>query len=103
MYLGHTLIPVLLVAIVFLGHTTFFTLKVVMYIHKHVQCINSAFLPGRNFTVELMPSIVNGNAGKIPINLTCIPKIMENVTLAVFQFTWMKDLIVINQSDRINV
>ena len=55
-------------------------------------------------TVTVDPPVINGNITEVPINLTCTATVEESITSDEYQFTWMLNGVIIDQSDgRINV
>ena len=50
-------------------------------------------------TAKLSPSLLNGNPGEDDIELLCTATVAEDVMLASYQFTWIKDDTPIDFSD----
>ena len=57
-----------------------------------------------NLTVTLTPSVINGSAANVDINLTCTITVEECITMDECQFVWIFNSTPVDQSDgRIDV
>ena len=59
------------------------------------------FLLEPRIVVQLSPLLVNGTSNEDPIELLCTAIVTEDVILASYQFTWMKNDGSVNFSDSI--
>ena len=59
------------------------------------------FLLEPRIVVQLSPLLVNGTSNEDPIELLCTAIVTEDVILASYQFTWMKNDASVNLSDSI--
>ena len=64
--------------------------------------ISSSLAP--TLTVTLTPSVINGSAANVDINLTCTATVEEYIMSDEYQFIWIFNGTPVDQSDgRINV
>ena len=57
-----------------------------------------------NLTVILTPSVINGSAANVDINLTCTATVEEYITSDEYQFIWLLNKTLVDIFDkRINV
>ena len=59
------------------------------------------FLLEPRIVVQLSPLLVNGTSNEDPIELLCTAIVTEDIILASYQFTWMKNDASVNFSDSI--
>ena len=79
-----------------------------MFLHVHVanvcRLLIYMYFPAPTLTAKLSPSLLTGDPGEDAIELLCIAIVAEDVMLATYQFTWIKDDTHIDSSnDRILV
>lgn len=44
-----------------------------------------------NITASVTPAMIVGNEGQVPIRLSCIASVVQNITSISYQFTWMRN------------